>query len=191
MIAMNESIRENIRRLRKQKGLTLSEMANSCKCSPALLSQIENGAVNPSLATMVAISETLGISLSDLFAETPSKEEIAPNLMKAEERKVLTIEGGIQFQLLSRSIDVPFEFILNRWPPGASTGKELYRHEGKECGLLLEGELEVETNGKVYHMKPGDSITLNSSTPHRITNTGNKEALAIWVNSVALCFSTK
>ncbi|MBW1806415.1 MAG: cupin domain-containing protein, partial [Deltaproteobacteria bacterium] len=46
-------------------------------------------------------------------------------------------------------------------------------------------------NGDVFRMKPGDSITLSSSTPHRITNIGNSEAVAIWVNSEAWCFSTK
>ena len=191
MATVQERIKENVRRLRKEKGMTLSEMAAACECSPGLLSQIETGSVNPSLATMISISEALEISLSDLFAGAPSKEGLAPHLMKSEERKKLTIEGGIEFQLLSRSIDVPFEFIMNRFPPGMTTGKKLYHHEGTECGILLEGELEVETDCKVYQMSPGDSITLTSATPHRLTNNGKNDALAIWVNSKAWCFSTK
>jgi len=191
MIAIQESIRENIRNLRKQKGMTLSDMASSCNCSTGLLSQVETGAVNPSLSTMKSISDVLEVSLGELFTEKPAIPETDPSLLKPEERKVLTIEGGIQFQLLSRSIDVPFEFIYSRWAPGTSTGRDLYNHAGEECGVLLEGELEVETNGEVFRMKPGDSITLSSSTPHRITNIGNSEAVAIWVNSEAWCFSTK
>ena len=70
-------------------------------------------------------------------------------------------------------------------------GPGVYHHEGTECGILLEGELEVETDGKVYELKPGDSITLSSATPHRLTNNGKSDALAIWVNSKAWCFSTK
>jgi uncharacterized cupin superfamily protein len=88
-------------------------------------------------------------------------------------------------------VNVHFEFILNEWPPGSSTGKQPYTHEGEECGLLLEGGLEVEVNGKLYHMKPGDTITLNSSVPHRITNPGKKRALAVWVNSVPWLFSLR
>jgi transcriptional regulator with XRE-family HTH domain len=191
MVDIKDRIKENVRRLRKEKGMTLSEMATICECSSGLLSQIETGSVNPSLSTMVSISEALDTPFSDLFAGAPSAEGLAPNLMKPEERKKLTVEGGIEFQLLSRSIDVPFEFILNRFPPGMTTGKKLYHHEGTECGILLEGELEVETDGKIYEMKPGDTITLSSVTPHRLTNKGKKDALAIWVNSKAWCFSTK
>jgi len=84
-----------------------------------------------------------------------------------------------------------FEYILTTWPPKTSTGKGLHIHEGEECGLLLEGELHVETDGKIYHMKPGDSITLSSRTPHRVTNPGEKKAVSVWVNSIPWCFSTK
>jgi mannose-6-phosphate isomerase-like protein (cupin superfamily) len=111
--------------------------------------------------------------------------------MRADERKALTTGGSVTFELLSEGIDFPCEFILNRWPPGTTTGKELYNHDGKECGLLLKGELTVETNGKVYHMGPGDSITLNSDVPHRLTNSGKKEAIAVWVNTVPYLFAIK
>lgn len=180
-----------IRSLRKQKGMTLSEIARLCKCSSSLLSQIERGIVNPSLSTLKVIGDALEISLAQLLMGASNTEELSYSLMKEKERKILTTEGGVQFQILSRGINVPFEFILNQWPPGTSTGRQAYTHEGEECGLLLEGELEVEVNGKVSRMKPGDTITVRSSTLHRISNPGKKRALAIWVNSVHWIFSTK
>jgi transcriptional regulator with XRE-family HTH domain len=184
-------IGEGIRRRRKEKGLTLAKMAELCKCSSSLLSQIETGVVNPSLSALKAISDALDISMASLFEASSAQGDILFSLMEAKERKSLTTRSGVTFQLLSRGMDFPCEFILNRWPPGTSTGEELYNHEGRECGLLLEGELIVETNGKSFLMKPGDSITLESSSPHRITNPGKKEAVAIWVNSVPWLFSTK
>jgi transcriptional regulator with XRE-family HTH domain len=184
-------IGEGIRRRRKEKGLTLAKMAELCKCSSSLLSQIETGVVNPSLSALKAISDALDIPMASLFEASSAQGDILFSLMEAKERKSLTTRSGVTFQLLSRGMDFPCEFILNRWPPGTSTGEELYNHEGKECGLLLEGELIVETNGKSFLMKPGDSITLESSSPHRITNPGKEEAVAIWVNSVPWLFSTK
>lgn len=180
-----------IRSLRKEKGLTLSEMARLCQCSSSLLSQIERGSVNPSFSTLKTIGDALDISLAQLVMEASTIEESPSSLMKLKERKILTTEGGVQFQLLSRNVSVPFEFILNQWPPGTSTGKQPYVHEGEECGLLLDGELEVEVNGKIHQMKPGDTITLRSSAPHRISNIGKKKASAIWVNSVPWVFSIK
>jgi transcriptional regulator with XRE-family HTH domain len=191
MAKVTHGIGIKIRSLRKQKELTLSEMARLCKCSSSLLSQIERGSVNPSFSTLKTIGDALEISLAQLVMEASTMEESSSCLMKLKERKILTTEGGVQFQLLSRNVNVPFEFILNQWPPGTSTGKQPYTHEGEECGLLLEGELEVEVNGKIHQMKPGDTITLRSSALHRISNTGKKKALAFWVNSVPWVFSIK
>ena len=184
-----QDIGKRIRDLRKEKGLTLSGLAELCRCSSSLLSQIETGAINPSFSTLKAVSDALSISMAALFEEASARTHAPLSLMKAGERKTVAAGGGVSFQLLSQGITFPCEFILNRWPPGASTGEELYHHQGDECGLLLEGELVVETDQKTYRMTPGDSITLRSSTPHRITNQGKKEAVAVWVNSVPWVFA--
>jgi len=184
-----QDIGKKIRGLRKEKGLTLSGLAKFCRCSSSLLSQIETGAINPSLSTLKAVSDALNISMASLFEEDSTHSHAPFSLMKAGERKTVATRGGVSFQLLSQGMDFPCEFILNRWPPGASTGEELYHHQGQECGLLLEGELIVETDRKTYCMKPGDSITLRSSSPHRITNHGKKEAVAVWVNSMPWVFA--
>lgn len=191
MPQVSHGIGIRIRDLRKQKGLTLSEVARRCKCSSSLLSQIERGIINPSFSTLKSIGDALETTLAQLVIEGSNLEESSSFLMNQIERKTLTTEGGVQFQLLTRNVNVPFEFILNQWPPGTSTGKQPYTHEGEECGLLLEGELEVEVNGKSFKMKPGDTITLRSSAPHRIFNPGKKKALAVWVNSVPWVFSIK
>ncbi len=191
MAKVGHTLGMKIRSLRKRKEMTLSRMSALCKCSPSLLSQIERGTVNPSFSTLKAIGDALGTSVSQLVTEISAREPTVSSLMKVKERKSLTTEGGARFQLLTKNLNVPFEFILNQWPPGSSTGKIPYGHEGEESGLLLEGELKVEVEGKIYHMEPGDTITLQSSAVHRISNPGKKKALAIWVNSVPWVFSTK
>jgi mannose-6-phosphate isomerase-like protein (cupin superfamily) len=54
---------------------------------------------------------------------------------------------------------------------------------------VLQGELEIQVEKEVYHLKPGDSITLPSRLPHKISNIGKKEAVAIWVDSEPFMFS--
>lgn len=184
-----QDIGVTIRRLRKKQGLTLAKMADLCHCSLSLISQIETGAVNPSFSVLKAVSDALGISMSSLFESLSPTKDLPFALMKSRDRKTVATAGGVSFQLLSRGMIFPCEFIVNRWPPGSSTGEELYRHEGKECGLLLEGEIIVETGDREYCLKPGDSITLDSSILHRVTNPGKKEAVAVWVNSVPWVFA--
>jgi len=187
----SQDIGNNIREVRKRKGLTLAQLAAQCRCSTSLISQIETGAVNPSFSTLKIISDALSISMAMLVASNSSVNGISFSLMTAKERKTLVTEGGVKFQLLSRGVDLSSEFILNEWPPGTSTGRERYTHDGEECGFLLEGELEVEINDTIHHMQPGDTITLVSSVPHRVSNPGKEKAVAIWVNAVPYVFTIK
>jgi transcriptional regulator with XRE-family HTH domain len=191
MIVDNLGFGKKVRALRSQKNLTLNEMAKMTKRSISLLSQIETGKVSPSFSTMRIIADSLDISLSQLILDEETSEANDSSLMELRERKVLTTQGGVQHQLLSRNLTLPFEFISFEMPPGASTGEELYRHEGLECGLLLEGIMEIQVGDKIYRMKPGDSFTLNSSIPHKYSNCGKKKARAVWINSVPMIFSTR
>jgi transcriptional regulator with XRE-family HTH domain len=191
MKTVERAIGETIRKLRKQRGLTLKELAKLCKCSAGFLSQIETGTVNPSLATLKSIADVLGISLGRIFSKNPTEDVNFSSLMKSDQRKTLTTGGGIQFQLLTRGVEVPFEFVLTKWPPGTTDGEVLHTHHGSECLFLIEGELDVQIGDDTYHLKPGDTITLKSSSPHRISNPGEKEALAIGVDSTPWIFSTK
>ena len=61
MNKVSSKVDENIRRIRKDVGLTLADLARRCSCSKSLLSQIENGAVNPSFSSLTNICESLGI----------------------------------------------------------------------------------------------------------------------------------
>ncbi|MCX5913201.1 MAG: cupin domain-containing protein [Deltaproteobacteria bacterium] len=187
----SEGLGKRFRDLRRQKRLTLARMAKMTRRSISLLSQIETGKVNPSFSSMQSIADALDVPLSQLILQDESAVENGHGLMKSRDRKVLTTRGRVEHQLLSRSLSPSFEFVINVLPPGSSTGKDLYAHEGLECGLLLEGELEVQVGEKKYSLKPGDSITLNSSTPHRLANCGTKKATAVWVNSIPFIFSTR
>jgi transcriptional regulator with XRE-family HTH domain len=182
---------QRIRDLRNSKGLTLGALASKINTSPSLISQLERGGVNPSLSLLKSISDALSIPLSTLLEDEVNKTEAPSHLMNEKERKVLTMEEGVRYSLLSRHLAMDFEFILIEYPPGTSTGKEKYTHEGVECGLLLEGELEVEVGDRIYRMKPGDSITHHSEIPHRTSNKGKKLARGVWVNSKPWMFSTK
>jgi len=56
-------------------------------------------------------------------------------------------------------------------------------HVGEEVGYLVEGELELEVDGRRYHLCPGDSFYFSSSRPHGYRNVGKTKARVIWVNT--------
>mgnify|MGYP001553764264 FL=1 len=191
MLIDAKSFGEKVRALRMQRGLTLADLAQKTQRSISLLSQIENDNISPSFSSMQTIADALEVPLAQIISQEPSAEEGDSYHIKESERKVLMTQGEVQHQLLSRGLPLSFEFNVVEVPPGASTGDYLYSHEGEECGLLLEGELVVESGRQVHHLKPGDSITMKSSLPHKLSNPGKQKARAVWVNSVPYIFSTK
>lgn len=182
---------EKVRALRTQRGLTLAHLAKKTQRSVSLLSQIETGNVSPSFSSMQTIADALEVPLAQIISQGPAAENGEFHHISESERKVLITQGGVQHQLLSRGLPLSFEFIIFEIPPSVSTGDYLYSHEGDECGLLLEGELVVEIGNQIHHLKPGDSITMKSSLPHKLSNPGKQKARAVWVNSVSYIFSTK
>ena len=199
MTTLNIAAREHIRRLRKKQKLTLSKLAKRCNCSPSFLSRVETGAANPSLATLMSIARELGVKLDELFYGKEVGDEISPCVISPSKRKTLILRDELQIQLLSRGAGIPIEFMLVKLPPETSDGigiftndeADLHTHEGVECGLLLQGTLDVHVEDKIYHLKPGDAITINSNTPHKLSNTGKEEALAVWVDSRPFFFSSE
>lgn len=182
-----------IKRLRKEKGMTQAKLAQICECSISLISQIETGVINPSLKTLSAISNALGVPIAQIIRNNntfPQTDSIFQGFLKPEDRKVLTLrKGGVYFELLSQGINLPFEYVLCVYMPNCMSGAEVYSHEGKECGYLLEGELIVQIKDQKFKLEPNQSITFDSTTPHRLINEGKKKAVAVWVNSVPYLFS--
>lgn len=191
MDAFVTAIGRKIRERRTGRGLTLARLAEKTGVSTSLVSQLERGGINPSISLLKAVADALETPLADLLAEEGAAAPRPSPVMRARERKIIGWEGGVRFGLLSRELDLGCEFIFNEWPPGATTGRRAYVHDGVECGVVLQGELEVEMEDGVHPLKPGDSITFRSSTPHRISNRGPKTAKAVWVNSQPWIFSTK
>jgi transcriptional regulator with XRE-family HTH domain len=176
-----------MREIRKGKHLALREVAEYAGVTPSLISQLERGKANPSLSVLSLIANCLEVSVGSLVDGSENRTDRSPVLHKRN-RKTLITKGNARFQLLSQHCDLNCEFILNEWGPGTSTGVEEVRHEGVECGLLLQGQLKVVLGEKCYVLKAGDSITFPSTTPHKISNPGPETAVGVWVNSVPWLF---
>lgn len=73
------SIGNNIRNIRKEKGITLQQIADVMGCSPQLISQYENGKRIPKIENIRKIAAALGVYISDLVDdwEVFSKEDIS------------------------------------------------------------------------------------------------------------------
>ncbi|MET1038780.1 MAG: XRE family transcriptional regulator [Aeromicrobium sp.] len=71
---------QRLKDVRVRAGLTLRELARQAEVSPSLVSQIENGKSQPSVATLYSFSRVLNVSVDELFDDEPGLEVISPAL---------------------------------------------------------------------------------------------------------------
>jgi transcriptional regulator with XRE-family HTH domain len=170
----------NIRLVRLSKKLTISEVARSADITRSLLSQIENKKANPSIKTLMAIAKTLQVPIGSFFDDN---NHLNSPVVRAGERKALKTRSGITYFLLTPEPSKhSIEFLYNIFEKGSST-EIFYSHKGEECGIVLEGRLKINTDTDEYVLEAGDSIVLLSTKPHKLTNVGNGQTIAIWANS--------
>ncbi|KJR48071.1 Transcriptional regulator, MerR family [Desulfosporosinus sp. I2] len=177
-------IGEKIRKKRISAGIKLIEIAKQTGYSQSYISQIERGIVNPSVVAMQKIADSFGLPTAYFF-ESSNPVTTSPDItgiVRKRERKGLLYPGSnIIYQLLSPDLQGKIEFLNITAPPGSSTGDEPFIHEGQEWGVILKGTMEIWVKDVRYILEEGDSITFDSSHPHRWTNCGHNELIAVWV----------
>ncbi len=170
-----------LRRLRKANGLSLRQLADAAGTSASFLSQLERGLTGASTSTLMRIANCFHTSLSELFADA---EATRSPVMRQGERPLLQMLNGQRKTLLSRRPLTQFEAYVSEFDPQGSTGPEAYTHgDSHEMLLVLAGTIRLELGPESHEMGAGDSIEYQSSTPHRVLNTGDGRAEVLFVIS--------
>ncbi|TAK49070.1 MAG: XRE family transcriptional regulator [Xanthobacteraceae bacterium] len=185
-----ETLGIKIRAERERRGMALREMARRVGVSPSLISQIERGLVTPSVGTLWSMATELGLVMDELFrtAEqtTAASEPAGPaplgHVQRRDSRKRLRLAGGVEWERLTAQPDDDVEFLYVKYEAGAESCPEdsLFRHGGKEYAYVLEGRLGVQIGFERYELGPGDSVSFQSQSPHRLWAIGDAPAIAIW-----------
>jgi transcriptional regulator with XRE-family HTH domain len=99
-------------------------------------------------------------------------------------RKILVLDSGVTWESLTAVRSDKTDFMFVRYEVGGSSTMEgrLIRHVGTEYGFMLSGTLEVTIGFETHRLTAGDSISFDSSRPHRLNNVGDVPVEAIWVN---------
>ena len=170
-----------IRKIRKSKLLTLKDVARMTNLTESLLSQIENNKAQPSITSLMAISKALNTPIAYFFEQDDNP--VRSPVLRSSERPVVHTKSGITYYLLSQNVEeAQIEMLYAEYEKGAST-EVLHTHSGYECGIVLEGKLEVKLEEDRYILNRGDSITIPSSQPHNVVNIYEGLSTAIWVNN--------
>jgi transcriptional regulator with XRE-family HTH domain len=177
-----KEIAEKLKAFRSANRMTLKQLANKAGCTDAYLSQLERGRANPSIMILKKIASALEMKVVDFFLE-PETQGNDVVCKETERVDIRFKQGDAKIQMLARNIQSkrmqPFYTTIE--PGGGS--KESYSHIGEEFGIVLQGMLEVNLNGKPYRVKKNESFYFSSQEPHSWSNPGNRKAVVIWVVS--------
>ena len=166
--SLEQAIGHQVRRHRKQAGLTVAELAAVADISPGMLSKIENGQISPSLSSLQTLAAALKVPISLLFAAFGQHRDCC--YVRAGEGVVIQRRGakyGHDYHLLGHSLDgdVAVGPYLISLAKDAQPGKTC-QHDGIEFLYLLTGEIEYAHNHRSYHLKSGDAMLFDGSAVH-------------------------
>lgn len=174
-------IGSRIRALRQNEHLTLKQLAERVGCTDAYLSQLENGRVSPSIASLRKIAEALHTKITDFFVEVQDDD---PVVLRQDQRVTLSLgrwNARIQSLVTTTKNKRMQPFFTTIQPGGGSP--ERYSHVGEEFGIVLKGQLEIDLDGAIYVVGENESFYYSSSQPHSWTNPGDSETVVVWVVS--------
>ena len=157
------------RRLRESQNLTLADVGRRANISSAMLSRLETGRVSPSLETIVALSQALGVTPSILMQRIGADDGGA-QLIRAGEGLETVRSGtrrGHTYHLLAaqrgpRKIFEPFLVTFNDKSevfPG-------FQHPGIEFIHILSGVIHYRHGRHTYVLRPGDTLTFRGDVAH-------------------------
>ena len=173
------SVGAQIKRIREEKNLSLGAMADLTGFSGAILSQIENHLVSPSLGTLGKLAAALGVNVGDVLGDDSTEPF---SIVRAGERKQVShfastegVNYGYSYESLGfgkkgRCME---PFIVTLEPVTVKITKPS-AHEGEEFIFVLEGEMQITLGGHTDVLHSGDCIYYDSNIPHLVQTHGEK-----------------
>ena len=116
----------------------------------------------------------------------PSRRTVRPPtdhspVQRAARRQELHVGGAI-WGRLTADHDPANDFLHVVYRPGGEScpPAQMIHHRGFEYGFIVTGKLHVQVAFAHYDLEAGDSISFDSSTPHRLSNPFDQESQSIW-----------
>ncbi|MEO7767528.1 MAG: XRE family transcriptional regulator [Ferruginibacter sp.] len=171
-------ITNKLKDIRKEKNLTLQELAEAAGVTKGMLSQVENNRTIPSLTVFLNIIKSLHVNINDFFQDFNTGQPSKVIFKKAAQYQPFEKENTVGFhyeRIMSSTIDeYHVDFVLLTLSPNAQRAS--VQTDAYEFKYILKGSVEYTIGEEVFVMEPGDSIFFDATEPHNPKNLGNGEA---------------
>ena len=181
---ISKAVAENLRRIRAERSLSLSQLAEVSGVSRAMLNQIEREKSAPTINVVFKITTALGLPFSALLSVREA--ERATVLPAGRSWQLRSQDGSFSSRALF-PLEGPrtTEFYELRVAPGAVERADPHRPGTRENIVVTEGHLRVDVGEDSFQLGPGDAIVFGADCPHAYINESETSVLAYLVMTYA------
>lgn len=182
---------KSIRKIRKEKKLTLEDLSLKTGYTIGYLSQLERQLRTPTLNTLRKIAFAFDLDVTDLLYDYESEENESVQqitdsyqVVRKEERSILYID----------ELDLTYEIILKnnkyenkkkvtvcKLKPGELGTGDMVRHTSDEFIFVQKGEMYCVVRNEKVKLSEGDSMLIPAGNPHMFKNTSESIAEVLMI----------
>ncbi len=164
--AVLDDVGPRLKRLRTQRGVTLTALSEVTGISKSTLSRLETGQRRPSLELLLPLAQAHRVPLDDLVgAPEVGDPRIRLKPRRVNGRTVLPLTrqpGGIQ----------AWKIVI----PAAQSKPDPRVHEGYEWLYVLSGRMRLLLGDRDLVLGPGEAAEFDTTLPHWFGSTGEGSA---------------
>lgn len=164
------AIGREVRSYRRQRGITVADLAELTGLSIGMLSKIENGNTSPSLTTLQTLAHALQVPLTSFFRRfeevreaihTPAGEGVEIDREGTRANHHYNLLGHLGSNASGVMVE-PYLITLN----AESDIFPTFQHGGIETIYMLEGEIDYRHGDAIHKLRPGDTLFFDADAPH-------------------------
>lgn len=175
MDSMNLIVAENIRRLRREKKLSMDELVKLSGVSKSMLAQIERGDGNPTISTLWKLSNGMKVPFDALTVRPKSPYEI---VKKSEIQPLLEDSGRVRnYSLFPDNDNRRFAVYYLELDEGSYWESEPHLKGTTEFITIFTGKIEIYAGSQRFLVETGESIRFSADTVHSYQNVGSESAV--------------
>ncbi|WP_025735944.1 helix-turn-helix domain-containing protein [Mycobacterium genavense] len=156
-----------LRAVRRQRGLTLEQLAAQTGLTKSYLSKIERGHSTPSIAVALKVARALRVNVGRLFSDEAAQEKITVDRAAGPDGERYRVLASA---LLGKSMS---PFVVR--PTAHAADNSHVEHTGQEFVFVHAGRVELDYGDQTIELGTGDSAYFDASVSHKLRAVGAQE----------------
>lgn len=160
---------DRIQRLRSERQLTLSALAERCSVSVSMLSAVERAEKAPTVTVLARVAEGLDVPLIALLQDDDRGVVVR---RRADQERTVHPAGWERVVVSPVVAGVNFELVRVTLPAGCDAGEfPAYARGSHEYVVVERGALRLTVEQQVIDLEAGDSTYYEADRVHAFANT--------------------